>query len=196
MFEHRKQPLISPAEWRRRVAHSSLIAGGVIVVALSIGVLGYHFLGELGWLDSLVNASMILGGMGPVDHIDTRAGKFFASFYALFSGVIFIGTFGVLGYHFLGELPWLDALVNASMILGGMGPVDHIDARAGKFFVSFYALFSGVIFIGTFGVLIAPWAHRMLHRFHAVEDNDEEETPDSGANRRKERGGPGSKAKG
>jgi hypothetical protein len=120
MFEHRKQPLISPAEWRRRVAHSSLIAGVVIVVALSIGVLGYHFLGELGWLDSLVNASMILGGMGPVDHIDTNAGKFFASFYALFSGVIFIGTFGVL---------------------------------------------------------IAPWAHRMLHRFHAVDEQDEEQAP-------------------
>jgi ABC-type spermidine/putrescine transport system permease subunit II len=133
MFEHRNQRLISHAEWRRRVAHSALIAAVVVVVALGIGVLGYHWLGELGWLDSLLNASMILGGMGPVDHIDTSAGKLFASFYALFSGVIFIGTFGVL---------------------------------------------------------IAPWAHRMLHRFHAA-DEDDEEAPAA----RKTRSAAGSKSK-
>ena len=73
---------------------------------------------------------------------------------------------GVLGYHLTEGLPWLDALVNASMILSGMGPVDPIRHTAGKWFASFYALFSGVMFITTVGVLFAPVFHRYLHRFH------------------------------
>lgn len=73
---------------------------------------------------------------------------------------------GVAGYHYLEALPWIDALLNASMILGGMGPVNELHSVAGKLFASFYALFSGIVFIATAGVLIAPFAHRMLHRFH------------------------------
>jgi hypothetical protein len=99
-----------------------------------------------------------------------------------------------LGYHWLGQLGWLDSLVNASMILGGMGPVDPILTRGGKLFESFYALFSGIIFIGTFGVLIAPWAHRMLHRFHAVDEQDEEDDENAPA-KRKTRAAAGSKAR-
>lgn len=73
---------------------------------------------------------------------------------------------GVLGYHLAEGLPWLDALVNASMILSGMGPVDPLRHTAGKWFAAFYALFSGVMFITTVGVLFAPVFHRFLHRFH------------------------------
>ena len=73
---------------------------------------------------------------------------------------------GVAGYHFLERLPWIDALLNASMILGGMGPVDQLKTTAGKVFASGYALFSGVIFLVVVGIMIAPAAHRVLHRLH------------------------------
>ena len=73
---------------------------------------------------------------------------------------------GVCGYHFTAHLEWLDSLVDASMILSGMGPVDVIKNDAGKWFESFYALFSGVVFITSVGVLLAPVVHRFLHRFH------------------------------
>ena len=73
---------------------------------------------------------------------------------------------GVLGYHFLGRLGWLDSLVNASMILGGMGPVDPLTTREGKLFASFYALFSGLFFIGVASVVLAPFVHRLLHELH------------------------------
>jgi hypothetical protein len=76
---------------------------------------------------------------------------------------------GVAGYHWLGPLPWLDALVNASMILGGMGPVDPIHTVAGKWFESIYALFSGVAFLTSAGVFFAPLLHRLMHRFHLEE---------------------------
>lgn len=74
---------------------------------------------------------------------------------------------GVLGYHLLEDLPWVDALLNASMILGGMGPVDTLHTTAGKLFASAYALFSGVVFLTTAGILLAPFMHRLMHRFHA-----------------------------
>ena len=73
---------------------------------------------------------------------------------------------GVAGYHFLEGLPWIDALLNASMILGGMGPVDSLKTTAGKVFASGYALFSGVVFLVVVGIMIAPAAHRVLHRLH------------------------------
>jgi hypothetical protein len=73
---------------------------------------------------------------------------------------------GVVGYHYFGGLPWIDALVNASMILGGMGPVDPIASPAGKLFASFYALFSGLLFIGAASLVLAPFVHRVMHRLH------------------------------
>ncbi len=73
---------------------------------------------------------------------------------------------GILGYHYLCGLEWIDSLVNASMILGGMGPVDQVKNTAGKFFISFYALFSGLAFVAIAGTLVAPFAHRLLHTFH------------------------------
>lgn len=96
MFEHRKEPLLSKPEYYRRVIRSFCIGGGIIAGSLFLGILGYHYLEGFGWLDSLLNASMILGGMGPVGEMHTRAGKLFASFYALFSGVIFISAVGVM----------------------------------------------------------------------------------------------------
>ncbi len=73
---------------------------------------------------------------------------------------------GVIGYHVFVGLPWIDALLDASMILGGMGPVNPITTTSGKLFASFYALFSGLFFIAAAGVLLAPFLHRLLHRFH------------------------------
>lgn len=77
---------------------------------------------------------------------------------------------GILGYHYTANIPWLDALHNASMILSGMGPVVDIETVCGKWFSSFYALFSGVVFITNIGIILAPAIHRMFHRFH-LEDN-------------------------
>jgi len=73
---------------------------------------------------------------------------------------------GTVGYHVTGRLPWVDSLENASMILGGMGPVDLMTTTAGKLFASFYALYSGVVFLVVAGLLFVPVLHRLLHHFH------------------------------
>lgn len=78
---------------------------------------------------------------------------------------------GVAGYHYLDGLPWVDAFLNASMILGGMGPIDPLRSSAAKIFAGSYALFAGLIFIGIAGVVIAPFAHRVLHHFHMDDDD-------------------------
>ena len=92
MYEHHSKPLIPKNEFYNRLI-SNIILGLIIVAAsLAIGILGYHFTENLGWLDSLLNASMILTGMGPVNPMTTVASKLFASFYAIFSGVVFLTT--------------------------------------------------------------------------------------------------------
>ena len=73
---------------------------------------------------------------------------------------------GSIGYHRVGGLGWVDAFLNASMILSGMGPVDRMEGATAKVFSACYALFSGLVFIGVSGVLMAPWVHRLLHWFH------------------------------
>ena len=73
---------------------------------------------------------------------------------------------GMVGYHCLENLPWIDAFANASMILSGMGPVGSIQTNAGKFFAGCYALYSGLALITTIGVVFAPVFHRFLHKFH------------------------------
>jgi hypothetical protein len=80
--------------------------------------------------------------------------------------MVFSLLIGIAGYHWWGGLGWMDAFHNASMILSGMGLVNPITSGAGKIFSSFYALFSGVIFITNFGIILAPAAHRIMHRFH------------------------------
>jgi hypothetical protein len=96
MYEHHKQPLASRKVFARRLALNGLIGLLLLGLSLFIGMLGYHFLENLSWIDSLLNASMILGGMGPVNPLQTDAGKIFASFYAIYSGVILLASVGVL----------------------------------------------------------------------------------------------------
>ena len=79
---------------------------------------------------------------------------------------------GTTGYHLWGELPWLDSFLNASMILTGMGPVDPMTTVHGKLFASFYALYSGIAFLSMAAVIIAPIAHRILHKFHLAEEDE------------------------
>jgi hypothetical protein len=73
---------------------------------------------------------------------------------------------GMVGYRLAEGMGWLDAFLNASMILGGMGPVDTLHSGAGKLFAAFYALYSGLVLVGVAGLLLAPFMHRLLHRFH------------------------------
>jgi hypothetical protein len=120
MFEHYRQPLIPRSAFLRRQVLHAAIAFGIVLGSLVIGILGYH----------------------------------------VFEG-----------------LPWIDALVNAAMLLGGMGPVNELHTTAGKLFAAFYALYSGVIFLLVAGVLFAPVIHRFLHRFHLEIESD---VPDTG----------------
>ena len=78
---------------------------------------------------------------------------------------------GIAGYHWIAGLEWVDALLDASMILGGMGPVKQLASNSAKIFASGYALFSGLIFIAVMGIVFSPIVHRMLHKFH-IDDND------------------------
>lgn len=96
MFEKRQENLLSRRKYALRLARSAAVAGGIVAVSLGLGILGYHYFEHLSWLDALLNASMILSSMGPVTVPQTDAGKWFASAYALFSGVAFITTIGVL----------------------------------------------------------------------------------------------------
>ncbi len=113
-FEHRAQPVIPPHQFIIRLAHSGIIALALIAVSLFIGMVGYHILESLSWIDAFLNASMLLGGMGPV-HIPV--------------------TFG------------------------------------GKLFAGVYALYCGLAVILVAGVILAPVAHRFLHRFHMESRN-------------------------
>lgn len=120
MFEHRNQPLLSQAEFHRRFLRHGAIAFIIIAVSLLIGMTGYH----------------------------------------LFEG-----------------LPWIDSFLNASMILGGMGPVAELHSTAGKVFAGFYALYSGLGILIVAGVLFAPVIHRFLHRFHLDVDSERKRGP-------------------
>jgi len=96
VFEHFREPLLPRAEYYLRLVRHAAIAAGVIAGALLAGILGYHILEGLSWIDATVNAAMILGGMGPVNALHTFAGKLFAAAYALFSGIIFLVIAGIL----------------------------------------------------------------------------------------------------
>lgn len=88
---------------------------------------------------------------------------------ALVAGSLLIGA---TGYHLTEKLSWLDATLNAAMILTGMGPVAKLEHVSGKVFATFYALYSGVAFLAIAGLLVAPVAHRLLHRLHVDENED------------------------
>jgi len=96
MYEHRSKPLLPRRKFYHRLARSAVLGLSLGVGALLIGMLGYHFLENLGWVDAFANASMILSGMGPMAELKTTAGKIFAGCYALFSGVAFLTSVGVV----------------------------------------------------------------------------------------------------
>ena len=96
MFEHKSEPLLPRRAFYARMAQSGAVVAGIIAFSLFVGSAGYHYLGDLPWIDSLLNASMILAGMGPVDPLKTASAKLFATFYALYSGVAFLSIMVVL----------------------------------------------------------------------------------------------------
>ncbi len=96
MTEEKTSPALAPASvFAKRMLVSLVASASVILTMLSVGIAGYHWIAELGWVDSLLNASMILGGMGPVNELKSEPAKIFASIYALFSGLVFVGAAGV-----------------------------------------------------------------------------------------------------
>jgi hypothetical protein len=95
-YENKKNALLPKRLFIQRMIWNGLVATGILLLCLLIGIFGYHFWGPMSWIDALHNASMILSGMGPVAEIQTNVGKLFSSFYALFSGVAFITNIGVL----------------------------------------------------------------------------------------------------
>jgi len=93
--------------------------------------------------------------------------------YALFSGALIVLSVlgGTIGYHFVGELTWLDSFHMSCMILTGMGPVIEMKTAGAKIFSSFFALYSGVAFLSITAVFFAPIVHRFLHILHVEEDD-------------------------
>jgi hypothetical protein len=96
MFEHRRQPLLSTREFALRLLRCFGLVTAILAFSLALGSAGYHYLGDLPWVDALLNAAMILTGMGPVDRMETTSGKLFATFYALYSGITFLTMMAVL----------------------------------------------------------------------------------------------------
>jgi hypothetical protein len=96
MYEKLGDKLLPWPRFARRMGVTFLVTLGIVAVALLIGILGYHLIAGLSWIDSLLNASMILTGMGPVDPMKDTASKLFASGYALFSGVVFLSAVGIV----------------------------------------------------------------------------------------------------
>ena len=116
-FEHSRQPLAPVHVFRRRMLRSGIVAAVVITVSLAIGVAGYH------WIAGIPS--------------------------------------------------WVDCIYNASMILGGMGPVAEMHGDAAKLFASAYAIFSGVVLLASVGLLLSPALHRLMHHFHVETDEDQ-----------------------
>ena len=108
----------------------------------------------------------------------SRAGFLRRIFGHLLIGLGIIGAslaIGMIGYAAFEDLPWIDAFLNAAMLLGGMGPVDLPHTEAGKLFAGFYALYAGLVLIVVAALLISPVIHRVLHRFHwDAESRDDE----------------------
>lgn len=96
---------------------------------------------------------------------------------AIFAGILIMASLalGVFGYHFIAGLDWIESVLNASMILTGMGPVAPLESAAGKLFASFYALFSGLAFVTASGILLTPMLQHMLRRLHIQEKEPPEE---------------------
>src|ERR1700694_5168143 len=96
MYEHKSDPIAPKKVFYQRFFYNVMVASGILAICLFIGIVGYHTTANANWIDSLHNASMILSGMGPVIDIKPTGGKLFSSFYALFSGIVFITNIGVI----------------------------------------------------------------------------------------------------
>ncbi|MBI5863757.1 MAG: hypothetical protein HZB38_04470, partial [Planctomycetes bacterium] len=96
LFEHRERPVLPRFQFFLRLIRTGLIAMIVVVPSWMLGTLGFHWIEELSWTDSLLNSAMLLSGMGPLDRPTTAAGKLFASFYAMFAGIVFLTVAAVL----------------------------------------------------------------------------------------------------
>lgn len=110
MYEHKRHHLLPWPHFLRRASRHLLFGVAIVAIADGVGTLGYHLAGDLGWLDSFLNASMILSGMGPVDRMSTPGAKLFAALFALFSGVVFIGVMGVV------LAPWAHRLLHITQL--------------------------------------------------------------------------------
>lgn len=86
--------------------------------------------------------------------------------------VVFSLAMGSAGYHYFEGIAWIDSLLNAAMILTGMGPVNGMQTTGGKLFATFYALYSGISFLTMMAIMLAPMIHRGLHHFHLEDDDD------------------------
>jgi predicted membrane-bound spermidine synthase len=96
MYEHRLHPPLSRGQFALRVVRHFGVAATLILCSLGIGILGYRYYENLAWRDAFLNAAMLLGGMGPVNAPVTPAGKLFAGCYALYAGLVFIVTAGIM----------------------------------------------------------------------------------------------------
>ena len=96
MFEHRKEPVIPRSQFLLRLLHTGTVATVLIVSSLAFGMLGYHIIEKLSWIDAFLNASMLLGGMGPVNSPTTFGGKLFPGLYSLYCGLLVILVAGVI----------------------------------------------------------------------------------------------------
>jgi hypothetical protein len=106
MYEHKRHYLLPWPHFIRRASRHLLVGVVIVAIADAVGTIGYHATAHLGWVDSFLNASMILSGMGPVDRMNTTGAKVFASLFALFSGVMFIGVMGIV------LAPWAHRLLH------------------------------------------------------------------------------------
>jgi len=97
--------------------------------------------------------------------------RLIAHFVGALAIIIVSLIIGMLGYRYYEGLSWLDAFLNAAMLLGGMGPVESPKTEGGKLFAGVYALYAGLVFIAAAGLIVAPALHRMLHLFHWQEGN-------------------------
>ena len=113
----------------------------------------------------------------PLDSADFLH-RLFRHFALSASMLVFSIVLGMLGYWYFEGLGAVDGFLNSAMLLGGMGPVNPLETTAGKLFASFYALYSGMVFLIIAGVMLAPVFHRFLHRFHL--DMDDENSSSDG----------------
>lgn len=100
---------------------------------------------------------------------DVFAWRMFKTLMLTFAIIAAALSIGVVGYHYLARFNWVDSILNASMILGGMGPVGELPNDDARLFASAYAIFSGLVIISVMGLMLSPLAHRMLHKFHLDE---------------------------